>query len=110
MSKRGLPVAVMEPFLWSSSNMLYIRGNNDLVKNKFNGYFVQSYKDVPNKIHYLKLETNYTNLSLNASRSINRDFTKQTINLKIYKIMKNYSKHKLHSELKIKKSKLIYRN
>ena len=80
-----------------------IRGNNDLIKNKFNGYFIKSYKDVPNKIHYLKLENkSYMNLSLNASRSINRDFTKQTINLKIYKIIKNYSKHKLNSGLKIK--------
>ena len=36
-----------------------IRGNNDLIIDKDNGYFVKSYKEVPGKILYLKLENKF---------------------------------------------------
>ena len=36
-----------------------IRGNNDLIKNNYNGYFVQTYKDVPKKINYSILKIKY---------------------------------------------------
>ena len=71
-----------------------IRGNNDLIKNKFNGFFVKSYNDVPNIIYYLNLEDKFFNkMRLNAFKSINKDFLKKKINLNIYNIIKNYSKH-----------------
>ena len=71
-----------------------IRGNNDLVKDNFNGYFVNSYKEIPNKIFYLNLENKlYNQMRLNALRSINRDYSKSQINLNLYKIIKNYFKN-----------------
>ena len=71
-----------------------IRGNNDLIKDKFNGFFVKSFKDVSNIIHYLNLEDKIFNEKrLNAFHSINKYFLKKQINLKIYNIIKNYSKH-----------------
>ena len=71
-----------------------IRGNNDLIKDEFNGYFIQSYKDVPNKIYYLNLNTDfYYRMSLNALKSIDQEFSRKNINLKIYNIIKNYFKY-----------------
>ena len=96
LSKReGLPVAVMQSLSEGLPVLCYnIRGNKDLIKDKFNGYFIQSYSDVPKKIHYLNLEDGYFNkMRVNAFRSINKDFLKKEINLNIYNIVKNYSKH-----------------
>ena len=96
LSKReGLPVAVIQSLSNGLPVICYnIRGNNDLIEDKFNGYFVKSYKDVPNKIHYLNLEESlFDKLRLNAHRSINSDFLKKQINYNIYNIVKNYSKH-----------------
>ena len=96
LSKReGLPVAVMQSLSEGLPVLCYnIRGNKDLIKDKFNGYFIQSYRDVPNKIHYLNLENgDFNKMRVNAFRSINKDFLKKQINLNIYNIVKNYSKH-----------------
>jgi len=96
LSKReGLPVSVMQSLSKGLPVICFnIRGNNDLVKDKINGLFVNSYKDVSNKINYLNLEDNFFNkLRFNAFKTINKDFSKQKINLKLYKIIKNYSKH-----------------
>ena len=96
LSKReGLPVAVMQSLSEGLPVLCYnIRGNKDLIKDKFNGYFIQSYSDVQKKIHYLNLEDGYFNkMRVNAFRSINKDFLKKQINLNIYNIVKNYSKH-----------------
>jgi len=98
LSKReGLPVAVMQSLSQGLPVICYdIRGNNDLIKDKFNGFFVNSYKEVANKIFFLKLDKNYFNkIRFNAFRSINKDFSKEQINLYIYNIIKNYlKKHK----------------
>ena len=96
MSKReGLPVSVMQSLSEALPVLCYnIRGNNHLIKDKFNGFFVKSHEDVLNKIHYLDLEVKFFNkMRLNAFNSINKDFLKKQINLNIYKIIKNYSKH-----------------
>ena len=96
LSKReGLPVSLMQGLSVGLPIICYnIRGNNDLIKNNFNGFFVKSYKDVPNIIYYLNLENKFFNkMRLNAFNSINKDFLKKQINLNIYKIIKNYSKH-----------------
>ena len=96
LSKReGLPVSVMQSLMKGLPVICYnIRGNNDLIKNEFNGYFVKSYKDVPNKIHYLNLEKNvYDKMSMSAFHSINKDFSKNRINLKIYNIINKYYKY-----------------
>ena len=96
LSKReGLPVSVMQSLSEALPVLCYnIRGNNDLIKDKFNGFFVKSHEDVLNKIHYLDLEVKFFNkMRLNAFNSINKDFLKKQINLNIYKIIKNYSKH-----------------
>ena len=92
MSKReGLPVSVMEslsqglPVICNN-----IRGNNDLIKDGFNGFFVNSYKDVPNKILYLNLNKEVFNeMRYNSLKSITKDFSTREINRKIYKILKN---------------------
>ena len=70
-----------------------IRGNNDLIRNTYNGFFVKSYKDVLNKIYYLNLEDKIFNtMRLNALKSINKNYLKKKINLDIYNIIKNCSK------------------
>jgi len=96
LSKReGLPVAIMQCLSEGLPVICYnIRGNNDLIKDKFNGYFINSYKEVLGKIIYLNLENVYFNkMRINAFNSINKDFLKENINSSIYKIIKNYSKH-----------------
>ena len=95
LSKReGLPVSVMQCLSEGLPVICYnIRGNNDLIKNKFNGLFVNSYKDVPQKIFYLNLEILFfSKLRLNAIKSINKNFLKSQINFNLYKIFKNYIK------------------
>ncbi len=97
LSKReGLPVSLLQSLSEGLPVICYnIRGNNDLIKDKFNGYFVESYKDVPRKIFYLNLkERIFNNMRINAFKSINSDFSKKKINLNIYNIINNYSKHK----------------
>ena len=63
LSKReGLPVSVMQCLASGLPVICYnIRGNNDLIKNNFNGLFVNNYKEVPKKFH----------LNLNESFFIN---------------------------------------
>ena len=95
LSKReGLPVAVMQSLSEGLPVICFnIRGNNDLIKDKFNGYFINSYKDVPGRIFYLNMEEGFFDkMRINAFKSINKDFSKKQINLNIYKIIKNYSK------------------
>ena len=95
LSKReGLPVSSMQCLSVGLPVICYnIRGNNDLIKNNFNGFFIKSYKDVPNKIYYLNLENKFFNkMRFNAFKSINKDFLKKKINLNIYNIIRNYSK------------------
>ena len=68
-------------------------GNNDLIIDRFNGYFVNSYKDVPNKIYYLNLEKQLFNrMRINAFKTINKNFLKKQINQNIFNIIKNYLK------------------
>ena len=95
LSKReGLPVSVMQSLAEGLPIICYnIRGNNDLIKNTFNGFFVKSHKDVLNKIYYLNLEDKIFNkMRLNAKKSINKNFFKKKINFDIYNIFRNYSK------------------
>ena len=97
LSKReGLPVSLMQS-LWEGLPVrcYNIRGNNDLIKDEFNGYFVQSYKDVQNKIYYLNIKDSiFNNMRINAFKSINKDFLKKKINLNVYNILNNYSKYR----------------
>lgn len=96
LSKReGLPVAIMQCLSEGLPVICHnIRGNNDLIKDTFNGYFVNSYKEVTGKILYLNLENNYFNkMRINAFNSINKSFLKEKINSNIYKIIKNYFKN-----------------
>ncbi len=93
LSKReGLPVGVMESLSEGLPVICYdVRGNNDLIKDKFNGYFVNSYKDVPHKIYHLNSKKKILNkMSFNAFKSINKDFVEKKINLQIYKIIKKH--------------------
>ena len=92
LSKReGLPVSVMEcltegvPVICKN-----IRGNNDLIKDRFNGFFVKSFEEVIYKIFYLKIENKIFNeMRINAINSINKSFSKKHINSQIYKIISN---------------------
>ena len=55
LSKReGLPVSIMQCLSKGLPVICYnIRGNNDLIKNNFNGFFVKSCEEVFDKIVYL---------------------------------------------------------
>ncbi len=95
LSKReGLPVSVMQSLINGLPIICYnIRGNNDLVTDKNNGYFVKTYKEVVNKIHYLNLENKIFNeMRITASKSIDRDFSRKNINLKLFKIIRHFQK------------------
>ena len=96
LSKReGLPVAIMQSLFNGLPVICYnIRGNNDLIINKFNGFFINSYKEIPKKIFYLNLENQvYNQMRLNAFKSINKNYFENQINFNIYKIIKNYSRN-----------------
>ena len=95
LSKReGLPVSVMQSLLNGLPVICHnIRGNNDLVIDKNNGYFVKTYKEVVNKIHYLNLENKIFNeMRNNASKSIDKDFSRKNINLSLFKIIRRFQK------------------
>ena len=87
--REGLPVAVMEclaeglPVICKN-----IRGNNDLIVDEFNGFFINSYKEAIYKIFYLNLENEiFNNMRHNAINSITKNFSKKNINQDIYKII-----------------------
>ena len=42
-----------------------IRGNNDLIKDKFNGFFIKTFRDVYNLILYLNLEKLFLKMKRN---------------------------------------------
>ena len=94
LSKReGLPVAIMQCLSEGLPVICYnIRGNNDLVKDEFNGMFVNSYEEVLTKINYLNLDKNFFNvMRKNSILSINNNFCKKQINLNLFKIFKNFN-------------------
>jgi len=91
LSKReGLPVSVMECLYNGLPVICYeIRGNKDLIIDGYNGFFVKSYKDVPNRIFYLNLEKSiFYKMRINAFNSISKNFSNAEINSKICKIIK----------------------
>ncbi len=93
LSKReGLPVAVMESLSEGLPVICYdIRGNNDLVIDQNNGFFIKSYKEVVGIISYLNLEVNsFNQYRFNAFKSINNSFSKKRINKQLHNIIKNY--------------------
>ena len=53
-NREGLPVSVMECLMNGLPVICYnIRGNNDLIKDKFNGFFIKTFRDVYNLIFYI---------------------------------------------------------
>lgn len=95
LSKReGLPVAIMQSLLNGLPVICYnIRGNNDLIEDTYNGYFINSCEEVLQKINYLNLETNiFSKMKINALNTINKNFSKDLINSNLFKIIKNYNK------------------
>jgi len=93
LSKReGLPVSVMESLSAGLPVICYnIRGNSDLIKHKFNGFFIESFKEIPKILYYLKLEkVIFSKMKHNAFKSINKDFSNKSINSKIYNIIKTH--------------------
>ncbi len=96
LSKReGLPVSVMQCLSEGLPVICYnIRGNNDLIIDRLNGYFVNSYKEASKKIIYLNLNKKiYNKMRYCGFKSINKDYFKNQINFNLYKIIKNYSKY-----------------
>jgi len=94
LSKReGLPVSVMQSLMNGLPVICYnIRGNNDLIKDKFNGFFIKTYKDVSSLISFLNLEKLFfLKIKRNAARSINKNFMKENVNKNIYKIIKHFT-------------------
>ena len=98
MSKReGLPVSVMESLSLGIPVICYdIRGNNDLIINKYNGFLIKRFEDIPNIITYLNLNNNYFGkIQFNAIRSIKKSFSKKEINSYLYNIFRtNFNKFK----------------
>ena len=95
LSKReGLPVSVMECLMNGLPVICYnIRGNNDLIKDKFNGFFIKTFRDVYNLILYLNLEKLFfLKMKRNAFNTIDKNFMKKNVNENIHKIIKNFSK------------------
>ena len=94
LSKReGLPVAVMECLIEGLPVICReIRGNLDLIKNGYNGLFIEKYNDVPKKIFFLNLENKiYNKMRFNAAKTISKSFSKKEINKSIYLIInKNF--------------------
>ena len=98
LSKReGLPVSLMQCLLNGLPVICYnIRGNNDLIKDKFNGFFINSYEEIPSLISFLRLKKIlFLKVKRNAFNSINQNFSKKNINLKLYKIISNFMKQNL---------------
>tara|TARA_B100000242_G_scaffold282796_1_gene244395 strand:- start:595 stop:1683 length:1089 start_codon:yes stop_codon:yes gene_type:complete len=96
LSKReGLPVAVMESLAEALPVICYdIRGNNDLIKHQYNGIFINSYKEVADKIFYLCLDDNFFNkMRFNAFKSINKSFLRKETNINIYNILNDNFKN-----------------
>ena len=91
LSKReGLPVSVMEclseglPVICNK-----IRGNIDLIRNKHNGFFINSYKEVPKIINLLNIDLKrFNQMRFNAVKSISNDFSNKKINQRLFKILK----------------------
>lgn len=91
MSKReGLPVSVMEclskglPIICNK-----IRGNVDLVNHRYNGFFINSYIEVPKIINFLDIDKKkFNEMRTNAVKSITNDFSHKKINQIIFKILK----------------------
>ena len=90
--REGLPVSVMECLTQGLPVICKkIRGNKDLIIDGYNGFFVDSCNDVPNKIFFLNLDKTYFNkMRNNAIKSITQDFSQKKINQKIYKIIKKH--------------------
>lgn len=92
LSKReGLPVSVMECLSKGLPVICYnIRGNNDLIKDHYNGFFVNNCRDAINKILFLDLNNKIFNkMRYNAMKSITQDFSKKKINKNILRIIKH---------------------
>ena len=91
LSKReGLPVSLMQSLSKGIPVICYnIRGNNDLIKDNFNGLFVSSYKEVLGKILFINFNKNFFHkLRNNAIKTIDNSFSQDQINQNILKIFK----------------------
>jgi len=95
-AREGLPVAVMQSLVNGLPVICYnIRGNNDLIINNYNGYFVKSYVEAAKKIYFLNLEKNiFDNMRINAYNSIDKSFSKDQINSILFKIIKSINMYK----------------
>ena len=94
--REGLPVSVMQSLSRGLPVICHnIRGNIDLIKDGYNGFFVKTYKDVALIIHYLNLDNMYFNqIRSNAVNSINKSFSEKEIYLKVFDIIKKFYKAK----------------
>ena len=91
--REGLPVSVMEclseglPIICNK-----IRGNIDLIKDKYNGFFINSYKEVPIIINFLNIDKKkFNQMRINAVKSISNDFSHKKVNHIIFKILKKFN-------------------
>ena len=92
-NREGLPVSVMESLLEGLPVICKnIRGNNDLIKDGYNGFFINSNNEAINKIFYLNLENKvFNHMRYNALNTITKNFSKEQINHNIYQIItKNF--------------------
>lgn len=94
LSKReGLPVSILESLYFGLPVICYnIRGNNDLVKNNFNGFLIKPYKLKIFKNKLLKIfscNNKFKILKKNALKSISEIHEKKNVN----KLLNNFIIH-----------------
>lgn len=89
--REGLPVSVIQALSCGKPVIgRKIRGNIDLIKNKYNGFLFENIDEVYPIIKKIISDQNlYKRLSKNASHSIDKSFQHSFVNYKIYKFIKN---------------------
>ena len=93
LSKReGLPVSIMQSLAEGLPVICYnIRGNNDLIHDNFNGFFVKSYNEIPIKLSLLKSNlSEFNKIRNNAFKTITNEYLTSEINLKLFNIINKY--------------------
>ena len=68
-----------------------IRGNNDLINDSFNGFFVKSYNEIPTKLSLLNSNLEVFNkMRHNAFKTITNQYLITEINSKLFDIIHKY--------------------
>ena len=87
--REGLPVSVIQCLSFGLPVIgRNIRGVNDLVKHKFNGYLFNNDDQIIKMIKLLMLNKNYNKFSFNSKKKITKNYSKKYIANKIEQYLK----------------------